>query len=141
MLVWCKTPHGIGLGGDFRLTMKSELYARRGSLPAMRICDTTWFNWPRSIHSRKPQEAYELIELMTLAPHHESDRLELFAREKRDGWTSWGDEINEGEGTSTTGLNGTELEAVEQRLRVQAKISASTATWQPSLRSSVDRSN
>ena len=95
MLVWCKTPQGVALGGDFRLTTEYLLYARRGSLPAMRICETTWFNWPRGIHSQKPREAYELIEFMTPAPYHERDRLELFARETREGWTPWGNEIDD----------------------------------------------
>jgi len=43
---------------------------------------------PREQHSSKPVEAYELIERLSYGPY-----LELFAREKRDGWTSWGDEI------------------------------------------------
>ena len=37
-------------------------------------------------HSRKPDEVYEIIERMY--PH--GRYLELFARRKREGWTSWG---------------------------------------------------
>jgi len=94
LLVWAKTPHGVGLGHDFRLTTEFLLYARRGNLEAKQICPTTWFNWPRSsIHSRKPQEFYELVEGMTPAPHAELDRLEMFARRPRPGWTVWGNEV------------------------------------------------
>lgn len=93
LLTWAKTPHGVGLGDAFRLTTEFILYARRGSLEESRICPTTWFNWPRGIHSRKPDEFYELVESMTPAPHGERDRLELFARRERTGWTAWGDEI------------------------------------------------
>lgn len=40
-------------------------------------------------HSKKPDEARErIIELIGDLP-----RIELFAREKKDGWDSWGDEI------------------------------------------------
>jgi N6-adenosine-specific RNA methylase IME4 len=44
---------------------------------------------PRSRrHSEKPAEAYRRIERYCAGP-----RLELFARQRRDGWTCWGDEL------------------------------------------------
>lgn len=49
-------------------------------------------------HSRKPDEAYRLIEDVT--PH--AFRADVFSRETRDGWTTWGDEngkFNEDEGS------------------------------------------
>jgi len=97
-LTWCKTPHGVGLGGDFRITTEFILYARRGNLQMKQICPTTWFNWPRGIHSEKPDEFYQLVEGMTPAPHAELDRLELFGRERRAGWTVWGDEVPDEDG-------------------------------------------
>lgn len=39
-------------------------------------------------HSRKPDEMYEIIESCSPGPY-----VELFARERRKGWTQWGDEI------------------------------------------------
>lgn len=39
-------------------------------------------------HSRKPDEQYEKIEALVDGPY-----LELFARQRRPGWHSWGDEI------------------------------------------------
>ncbi len=39
-------------------------------------------------HSEKPEEAYKLIEALSAGP-----RLELFARRRRKGWASWGNEI------------------------------------------------
>jgi N6-adenosine-specific RNA methylase IME4 len=93
LLVWAKTPHGVGLGHDFRLTTEFILYARRGNLKASQICPTSWFNWPRGVHSKKAEEFYQLVESMTPAPHAERDRLELFAREQRAGWTVWGNEV------------------------------------------------
>lgn len=39
-------------------------------------------------HSRKPEEAHELIEKCCRGP-----RVEMFARQPRRGWTVWGDEV------------------------------------------------
>jgi N6-adenosine-specific RNA methylase IME4 len=39
-------------------------------------------------HSQKPDDQYSRIERMYAGPY-----LELFAREKRDGWFAWGDEV------------------------------------------------
>jgi N6-adenosine-specific RNA methylase IME4 len=43
---------------------------------------------PRREHSRKPDEAYERIEALVGGPY-----LELFARQARSGWSSWGNEV------------------------------------------------
>lgn len=40
-------------------------------------------------HSQKPDELYTIIEKM----YPELPKIELFARNKRDGWFSWGNEI------------------------------------------------
>jgi len=93
LLVWAKKPHGVGLGDAYRLTTEFILYARKGSLKELHITNTTWFSWPRSRHSVKPQGFYDLVEKMTPAPHGKRDRLELFARQKRDQWTVWGNEV------------------------------------------------
>lgn len=92
LLVWAKKPHGVGLGDAFRLTTEFILYARRGNLKELKITSTTWFEWPRGKHSEKPQEFYELVESMTPAPGRQKDRLEMFARKQRPGWTVWGHE-------------------------------------------------
>lgn len=42
----------------------------------------------KRIHSRKPEEFYDLIECRSKGPY-----LEMFAREARKGWTSWGNEL------------------------------------------------
>jgi N6-adenosine-specific RNA methylase IME4 len=39
-------------------------------------------------HSQKPDASYQLIESVSHTP-----RLELFARQRRQGWHSWGNEI------------------------------------------------
>ena len=40
-------------------------------------------------HSQKPEKFYEIIEEM----YPKGRYLELFARNKRSGWTSWGNEL------------------------------------------------
>ncbi len=45
----------------------------------------------RGEHSEKPEAVYELIERM----YPNRRYLELFARKKRDGWTVWGNEVEE----------------------------------------------
>jgi N6-adenosine-specific RNA methylase IME4 len=42
---------------------------------------------PRREHSRKPDEAYALIEQLVPGPY-----LEIFARTDREGWDSWGNQ-------------------------------------------------
>ncbi len=39
-------------------------------------------------HSQKPEEFYDLIESIS-----DEKRIELFARNKREGWDSWGNEV------------------------------------------------
>ena len=87
LLVWCKTPRGIGLGDTFRQTCEFVLFARRGNLTARRIVGTTWFNWPRGAHSVKPPAFYALVESVTPSPY-----LDMFARHARKGWDVWGAE-------------------------------------------------
>jgi N6-adenosine-specific RNA methylase IME4 len=95
LLTWAKNPMGGGLGGDaFGISTEFCLFCRRGSLPAKERIGTTWFNWKRPYkngypnHSAKPPESYELVERVSHGPY-----LELFAREKRDGWHAWGNEV------------------------------------------------
>lgn len=44
---------------------------------------------PRREHSRKPDETYGRIESLVAGPY-----LELFARQRRTGWESWGSEVD-----------------------------------------------
>jgi N6-adenosine-specific RNA methylase IME4 len=85
LLVWCKAPRGVGLGDTFRQTAEFVLFARRGSLPARRIVDRTWFEWPRGTHSVKPAPFYALVESVTPPPY-----IDLFSRRARPNWQTWG---------------------------------------------------
>ena len=88
LLTWVKTPHGIGLGGTFVQTTEHLLFCRRGTLEAKKRIDTTWFEYKRGKHSEKPKEFRKMIE--EVSP---GKKIELFAREKSENWSVWGNEV------------------------------------------------
>jgi len=88
MLYWLKQPMGLGLGGAFVPCVEPILFCRRGKLPWKNRCDRNWWGWPRGEHSQKPEGFQTVVESVSPGPY-----LELFARRKRHGWASWGNEI------------------------------------------------
>lgn len=58
---------------------------------------TTVIREQATVHSRKPETAYKMLELMF---GQECKRLELFARQKRYGWDYYGDDPNLWEGVN-----------------------------------------
>lgn len=93
-LVWAKNPFGGGLGGTFGITTEYLIFATKGSLKAQNRVVGTWFNVKRKYlngfpcHSKKPDFFYELIEKVS-----KGKKLEMFAREQRQGWDVFGNEI------------------------------------------------
>jgi N6-adenosine-specific RNA methylase IME4 len=59
------------------------------NIPSVIVAGHTTTHDRKPIHSAKPRESYELIELRSKGP-----RLELFARVSRPGWTTWGNEVD-----------------------------------------------
>lgn len=88
MLYWLKQPMGLGLGGAFVPCVEPILFARRGKLPWKSRCDRNWWGWPRGKHSAKPEAFQTVVESVSPGPY-----LEMFARRKRPGWQSWGNEV------------------------------------------------
>jgi N6-adenosine-specific RNA methylase IME4 len=88
-MVWAKDK--IGLGYIFRTKHETLLFATRGNMRAPKPGDRppSVVNSPRRRHSQKPDEVYEYIERM----YPRLSKLELFARNTRPGWFSWGNEI------------------------------------------------
>jgi len=80
----------IGLGYLVRNQHELLLIATHGDiptpLPAQRPASV--IHAARREHSRKPEEAYELIEAM----YPELPKIELFARSRRSGWAAWGNQ-------------------------------------------------
>ena len=89
MLTWCKPPHGIGLGGTYIQTTEHLFFCRRGTLKAKKRIDTTWFEHKRHKHSVKPQ----MFRDMVVDVSGDIPRIELFARNKTEGWDVWGNEV------------------------------------------------
>lgn len=81
LLVWCKEPMGIGLGGTFTSNTEFILTGKRGALPYICRVDSSWWKWTRTPHSAKPDAFYDLVEQVSPGPY-----AELFARRARFGW-------------------------------------------------------
>jgi N6-adenosine-specific RNA methylase IME4 len=88
-IVWVKDK--IGLGYFVRNQHELLLVATRGDMPSPSPANRppSVIHAPRREHSRKPDEAYELIEQM----YPELPKIELFARQARAGWAAWGNEV------------------------------------------------
>lgn len=85
-------------GGVFYQSHESILVGRRGNgLPAPE--NTHKFSSvivaPRGKHSKKPLLVYDMLE--TMYPEFKDNFCELFARNTREGWLSWGNEVDDAE--------------------------------------------
>jgi len=95
-LVWLKTrkdggPDGRGVGFYFRNVTEMVLFGIRGKdnrtlAPGRR--QVNLIAERKREHSRKPEQLYDVIEECSPSP-----RIELFARNERDGWHQWGNEL------------------------------------------------
>lgn len=88
LLTWLKQPKGRGLGGQFSTCTEFILYCRRGGGRDKARCDRNWWGWGRGEHSAKPEEFQTIVESVAGGPY-----LEMFARRKRPGWATWGNEV------------------------------------------------
>jgi N6-adenosine-specific RNA methylase IME4 len=98
-IVWHKVRRdggsdGRGVGFYFRNVTELLLFGVRGKnartlAPGRR--QVNLLATRKREHSRKPDEQYPLIEACSPAPY-----LELFARGKREGWTTWGNQADDG---------------------------------------------
>jgi N6-adenosine-specific RNA methylase IME4 len=80
----------FGTGYYTRKSTEQLLYATRGrGLQRFDRGVPQCIRAPRREHSRKPDQVIEGLERL-FGPVR---RLELFARERRSGWTSWGNEM------------------------------------------------
>ena len=79
----------FGLGYIFRSASEPLLVGVRGKPRWLSKSERNLWVAPVREHSRKPPCVHEAIERMTSGP-----RLELFAREAREGWESWGDHFD-----------------------------------------------
>lgn len=92
-LVWVKTVASsgnvaTGMGHYVRGAHEVCLIGTMGRVRPNTRSQRSVFTAPRDIHSRKPSEFYEIVRAMTDTP-----RVELFARQQRDGFETFGDEL------------------------------------------------
>ena len=85
IITWVKPR--IGLGHHFRTSTEHIIFGVKGKLDTLVNDQRPHFEAPAGRHSAKPAEAYDIIERCSPGPY-----LRLFARDQRDGWTSWGNE-------------------------------------------------
>jgi len=86
-ITWVK-PSGVG---NYFISVTQTLlfgYKCKCVFPLERYKPTVISTGLPKKHSQKPEAFYELIESISPPP-----RLELFARNKRDGWDCWGNEV------------------------------------------------
>jgi N6-adenosine-specific RNA methylase IME4 len=85
--VWLKDEFKIGW--YFRMQHELLLFATRpGSPPFIARDISSIINGDSVRHSEKPEVVYELIERAVAGPF-----LELFARQRREGWDQVGDQL------------------------------------------------
>jgi N6-adenosine-specific RNA methylase IME4 len=88
--VWDK--YYMGLGNYFRGSHEILLHGIRGKAPFRFHGQRSMLQFPRTEHSRKPDEMFPLIERVLPGPY-----LELFARRQpntRGDWSVWGNEVD-----------------------------------------------
>jgi N6-adenosine-specific RNA methylase IME4 len=93
ILTWKKTQ--IGLGDWFRNQTEHCIVAVRGCPTVRGESQSTFFEAPRREHSRKPEAFYEIVE--RCCP---GSKVEIFSRETRQGWGSWGAETDKFQGAA-----------------------------------------
>jgi len=86
-LVWNKEK--IGMGHWFRMQCEFCLVGIKGKPYWDNTTYRDILNSPRREHSRKPDEFYSMVTEIT-----EGRRLEYFSREKREGWSVFGNDID-----------------------------------------------
>ena len=86
IITWVK--HRSIFGYYFKGQSEQLLFGVKGKLPPQDRKQVTIINGKVRNHSKKPDEQYPIIELVSPAP-----RIELFARQKVKGWDAWGNEV------------------------------------------------
>ena len=85
----------MGMGHTTRHNAEFVVLGRRGSPRRNRKDIHEIIVAPRREHSRKPDEIYARCEAYADGPY-----LELFARQRRPGWDSWGNEVDKFKATA-----------------------------------------
>ena len=87
LVVWRKIM-SLGMGFWFRGQCELCLVGIKGTVKPFRLQRANFIQAKALNHSEKPEEMRQLIEATGLSP-----RIELFARQKVEGWDCWGNEV------------------------------------------------
>lgn len=79
----------LGMGYWFRGQVEVCLLGIKGNIKPFRLQRPNFIQSHARDHSRKPDELYDIIDSLNLNP-----KIELFARKRRNGWNSWGNQIS-----------------------------------------------
>lgn len=85
-LVWVKPQ--MGIGNYWRVSHEFLLLGIKGRCPFLDRSQMSWVKADRTKHSRKPREIRIAIEKVSPNP-----RLEMYGRERLEGWTVYGNQI------------------------------------------------
>jgi N6-adenosine-specific RNA methylase IME4 len=87
--IWMKDR--LGMGYWWRNQHELLLVGVRGKVspPVPSLRTSSLMQGIHAEHSKKPESVYEMIERQ----HREKTKVELFARNIRDGWAHWGNEL------------------------------------------------
>ena len=88
MFIWVKPQ--MGMGNYWRVSHEYMLFGLKGKLPFQNRAQMSWAEYKRGKHSAKPEQIRDKIETVSPGPY-----LELFGRKKVDGWTVFGNQIDE----------------------------------------------
>ena len=85
-----RVSHELLLFGSRGMTEDHELllFGKRGGEPFHDNAVRSWAEYPREAHSKKPEEVRKLVEQVSPGPY-----LEMYGREKRKGWTVYGNQV------------------------------------------------
>lgn len=86
-LFWRKIM-SLGMGFWFRGQVEILLMGIKGKVKAFRCQKRNFIQSKVRKHSQKPDHFYGLIESLNINP-----KIELFARNRREGWDCWGNEV------------------------------------------------
>ena len=85
ILTWVKPQ--IGMGRYYRNNTEHCLFAVKGMLHVLRADMPTAFTAVRRRHSAKPEAFFDMVQSMSPGPY-----LDVFSRQQRLGWDTWGNE-------------------------------------------------
>lgn len=89
-LFWRKIM-SLGMGFWFRNQVEVLLIGIKGTVKAFRLQRANFLQTKVRRHSEKPRQIYGLLETISRKFNLEP-KIELFARDYREGWDVWGDE-------------------------------------------------